>query len=57
MSKKHRQNRDGFTEHENSKNTAFQQRTRQAMREAGGGGSAKHHGKTQKATVKHRGTR
>ncbi|GAA4684589.1 hypothetical protein GCM10023347_44650 [Streptomyces chumphonensis] len=57
MSKKHRQDRGGFAEQESSKNAAFRQHTRQAMREAWGGGNAKHHGKTQKATVKHRGNR
>ncbi|MBW1603813.1 hypothetical protein JJV70_17200 [Streptomyces sp. JJ66] len=45
----------GFTDREHSRNTAAEQRARQAMRDTAWGGRAKNHGKTQKATLKHRG--
>lgn len=54
MSKHHRSDRGRFMQQEQAKNTAAEQRARQALRDLHSI-AAKARGKTQKATVKHRG--
>lgn len=54
MSKHHRSDRERFVEHEQAKNNAAEQRARQALRDIHSI-AAKARGKTQKATLKHRG--
>ncbi|MCX2970517.1 hypothetical protein WDH52_15100 [Streptomyces sp. TRM70308] len=51
----HRGERAGFDDRERSRSAAADQRSRQAMRDTAWGGRARNHGKTQKATLKHRG--